>query len=77
MKPDEIVLDMLGFGCASCVYTIEKMGRKLAGVKEIHASLGDRQIRITCEPAQRQQIIEQISDMVRRIGHDVREHIEA
>ncbi|HAS82723.1 MAG TPA: hypothetical protein DCS43_08640 [Verrucomicrobia bacterium] len=74
MKPDEIVMDMLGFGCASCVYTIEKMGRKLAGVKTIRANLGDRLIHITCEPALRQQIIEQITDMVRRIGHDVREH---
>lgn len=73
MSENEICLDMLGFGCGSCVYTIEKMGRKIAGVRDIRASLADQQIRVTYD-GDRAAIIRQLTDIVTRIGHDVREH---
>jgi len=73
MDNNEILLDMLGFGCGSCAYTIEKLGRKIEGVREIRVSLADQRIRIT-HSGDRAAIIRQLSDIVRRIGHDIREH---
>lgn len=67
---NEIIFDMLGFGCGSCAYTIEKMGRKIAGVNDVRVNLADKQIRVT-HNGDRDDIIRQISDIARRIGHDV------
>ncbi len=65
-------MEMLGFGCASCVYTIEKMGRKIPGVDSIHVNLGDQRIRIE-HHGEHHDIVARIADIVKRIGHDVRE----
>lgn len=70
---NEILLDMLGFGCGSCAYAIEKIGRKIEGVRDIRVSLADQRIRIT-HNGDRAAIIRQLTDIVRRIGHDIREH---
>jgi cation transport ATPase len=73
MNGNEILLDMLGFGCASCAYTIEKMGRKIEGVREIRVNLAEQRIRVVHD-GDRAAIIRQLGDVVRRIGHDIREH---
>lgn len=74
MDKNEILLDMISFGCGSCAYAIEKMGRKIEGVDEIHVSLSDEQVRIVYHGDHRADIIRQVSEMVHRIGHDVHEH---
>lgn len=61
------ILDMTEFGCASCVYAIEKMGRKLPGVQNIEADLGRKEIRVVYDdPA----AVESIQDYIRKIGHE-------
>ena len=72
MSTQEIELEMLGFGCASCVYTIEKTGRRIPGVESISANLADQRVRIR-HNGDRQAIIDRISEIVTKIGHEVRE----
>ncbi len=67
-----IEMEMLGFGCASCVYTIERTGRKIPGVEEIRVNLADQRIRIR-HNGDRQQIVDTITDIVKRIGHEVKD----
>ena len=69
---ENIEMEMLGFGCASCVYTIERTGRKIPGVEEIRVNLADQRIRIR-HSGNRKQIIDTITDIVKRIGHEVRD----
>ncbi len=69
---NEIEFDMLGFGCGSCVYTIEKLGRKIEGVVDIHASLADKRVRVQYD-GDRDAIVRQLTDIVSRIGHEIRE----
>ncbi len=69
---NEIEFDMIGFGCGSCVYTIEKLGRKIPGVIAIHASLADKRVRVK-HNGDRDAIVRQLTDIVSRIGHEIRE----
>jgi copper chaperone CopZ len=62
------VLDMLQFGCASCAYTIEKLGRKVSGVHEVRVDLGTREIRVDYDGERTS--LEAICALVDRIGHD-------
>lgn len=71
MTSKELLLDMLGFGCASCAYTIEKVGRRIQGVKSIRVDLAEQLIRIVHDGDEKA-ITEEITSMVHRIGHDVR-----
>jgi copper chaperone CopZ len=72
MKEETIAMEMLGFGCTSCVYTIEKLGRKIPGVKSISANLGTKRIEVV-HAGDRAEIVNKITDIVSRIGHEVRE----
>lgn len=69
---NEIEFDMIGFGCGSCVYTIEKLGRKITGVVDIHASLAEKRVRVQYD-GDRDAIVRQLTDVVSRIGHEIRE----
>jgi copper chaperone CopZ len=69
---NEIEFDMIGFGCVSCVYSIEKLGRKIAGVVDIHASLAEKRVRVKYN-GDRAAIVRQLTDVVSRIGHEIRE----
>ncbi len=70
--PNELILEMLDFGCSSCAYTIEKLGRKIPGVTQIRVDLAEHCIRILHE-GEPEPIARQLTDLVNRIGHDVRE----
>ncbi len=72
METKILEMEMLGFGCPSCVYTIEKTGRKMPAVKKIDVSLADQRITIE-HTGERGEIVEKITEMVNRIGHEVRE----
>lgn len=72
METKKLEMEMLGFGCTSCVYTIEKMGRKIPEVEKIDVNLGDQRIRIE-HSGDRTEIVKKISEIVNRIGHEVRE----
>jgi len=72
METEVIIMEMRGFGCPSCVYTIEKTGRKIPGVQRISVSLADQRIRIE-HTGDRAGIISKVAEIVNRIGHEVRE----
>jgi len=72
MQTNSLTMEMLGFGCPSCVYTIEKLGRKIPGIEKIAVSLGQQRIRIEYT-GDRDEIIRQVTGIVQRIGHEVRE----
>ena len=72
MNTETLIMEMQGFGCPSCVYTIEKMGRKIAGIEKISVHLADQRIRIE-HTGHRAEVVRQITEIVHRIGHEVRE----
>ena len=39
-------MDLKGAHCASCVYTIEHVGRKIQGVEDIKVDAGKREIKV-------------------------------
>ena len=72
METQNFEMEMRGFGCPSCVYTIEKTGRKIPAVKNIAVNLANQRIYIE-HTGDRAEIVQKISEIVHRIGHEVRE----
>jgi copper chaperone CopZ len=70
MAAKKAILDMLAFGCPSCAYTVERLGRKVPGVREIRVDLAAHEIRVTYDGDR--QSLEAICDIVDRIGHEAR-----
>lgn len=70
MTEKKAILDMLGFGCAACAYTVERLGRKLSGVTDIHVDLSTHEIRVTYTGDD--SVLDSICDIVSRIGHDAK-----
>jgi copper chaperone CopZ len=62
------VIDMTGANCAACAYTIEHLGRKVQGVRDLFVDAPSRQIHVTYEgnPGS----LEKIAQIVRTIGYD-------
>ncbi len=62
------VIDMTGANCASCAYTIEHLGRKVEGVKNLFVDAARRRIHVTYggNPGS----LERIAQIVRTIGYD-------
>jgi copper chaperone CopZ len=67
-SPKNAVLDVEGANCASCVYTIEHLGRKVQGVRDIHVDSGKGEIRVYYEgnPG----TLEKIVEIVRSLGYN-------
>jgi copper chaperone CopZ len=72
MSTDTFSMEMMGFGCPSCVYTIEKLGRKIPDVESVSVSMADQRIQVTHNGDQTE-IAQQLASIVNRIGHEVRE----
>ena len=70
MATKEAVLDMLGFGCASCAYTVERLGKKIPGVQAIRVDLSLHEIRVAYDG--NDSILDEICSIVSRIGHDAK-----
>ena len=51
-KIKKAVLDLEGANCASCVYTIEHLGRKVQGVKDVKVNTPDNEIMVEYEGSQ-------------------------
>jgi copper chaperone CopZ len=60
-------MDLKGANCASCVYTIEHLGRKIEGIEDILVDAAKHEIRVTYEgdPG----VLEKITDIIRRLGY--------
>ncbi len=61
-------LDLKGAHCASCAYTIEHLGRKIEGVKDVHVETGKQEIQVSYggNPGSLERIIE----IVKYLGYD-------
>ena len=70
MTEKKATLDMLGFGCPSCAYTVERLGRKINGVKAIRVDLGKDEIRVTYDGDDT--ILDEICSIIQRIGHEAK-----
>ena len=72
-KKDQIemktaTLDLNGAHCASCAYTIEHLGRKVQGVKDVHVVTGKQEIHVSYKgnPGS----LEKIVEIVRHLGYE-------
>lgn len=61
-------LDMGQAGCPSCAYTVEHLGRKIPGVREVRVDLATHRIRVRYEGVE--DVPERIRQILVRIGHD-------
>jgi copper chaperone CopZ len=61
------ILDLKGASCASCAFTIEHLGRKIGGVRDVQVNAGNQQIHVEYEgnPGS----LERIVEIVKRIGY--------
>ena len=66
----EASIDVKGANCASCVYAIEHIGRKVDGVSDIRVDTPSQKIRIQYEgnPGS----LERIVEIVKRLGYDAK-----
>ena len=60
-------MDLKGAHCASCVYTIEHVGRKIKGIEDIFVDAGKREIRVTYDGDPLS--LEKITDVIHRLGY--------
>ena len=70
MNEKTAILDVTGANCASCVYAIEHLGRKIQGVSDVQVDAGRQEIRVqySGNPGS----LERIAEVVRRLGYDTR-----
>ncbi len=71
MATQTATLEMVGFGCASCAYAIERLARRHKGIHSIHVSLAAGEIAITYDP----DVIDAPATVlahIQKIGHDAR-----
>jgi copper chaperone CopZ len=68
MSNKTAILDVDGANCASCVYTIEHLGRKVQGVTDIQVDAASQEIRV--QYAGNPGSLERIAEVVRRLGYE-------
>jgi Cu2+-exporting ATPase len=70
MNEKTAILDVNGANCASCVYAIEHLGRKIQGVSDIQVDAARQEIRVqySGNPGS----LERIAEVVRRLGYDAK-----
>ncbi|MCK4923532.1 MAG: cation transporter [Spirochaetes bacterium] len=61
------VLDLNGARCASCAYTIEHLGRKVQGVRDIRVITDKGEVHVEYEGSSSS--LERIVEIVKRIGY--------
>ncbi len=63
----EAVLRTDGLQCATCVYALERLGRKIRGVEDLRVDAASGTIHLTYNGESR--VIDEIRELVRRLGH--------
>lgn len=66
-RPKKAILELEGAHCASCAYTIEHLGRKVEGVRDIRVitATGEAHVEYEGNPGS----LETIVEIVKRIGY--------
>ena len=62
-------IKLLGARCPSCIFTIEKFGRKIDGVKDIKVNAASGMIELECRDDN--SVLTGIREIVNKIGYDV------
>lgn len=70
MSGKTAILDVNGASCASCVYAIEHLGRKVQGVSDVRVDAAHREIHVRY--AGNPGSLERIAEVVKRLGYDAR-----
>jgi copper chaperone CopZ len=63
------VYDLDGGTCPSCAYTIEHLGRKVAGVREVFVDVNAATLEVDYDACAEGEVLEAIPQIVRRIGY--------
>ena len=61
------ILKLDGAHCASCAYTIEHVGRKIAGIKEVLVRAGEQKVYVDYEGDE--SVLDKVADIVKTIGY--------
>jgi copper chaperone CopZ len=61
-------LDMGDAGCPSCAYAVEKLGRKLPGVRDVHVDIAAHRISVLFGGDEG--VLDRIRELVSKMGHD-------
>jgi len=64
------ILDVEVASCPSCVFTIEKLGRKVPGVSDVRFDSGRREIKVDYDGSSG--ALEKIAGIVERLGYSAR-----
>jgi copper chaperone CopZ len=63
------VFTLDGGTCPSCAYTIEHLGRKVEGVRDIFVDVNESRLQVDYSPAAENEVLEAIPRIVGRIGY--------
>ncbi len=63
------VFDLDGATCPSCAYTIEHLGRKLDGVRDVYVDVNEATVEVDYAQAAESEVLAAIPEIVRRIGY--------
>jgi copper chaperone CopZ len=66
-------LDLKGATCASCAYTIERTGRRLDGVEDVHVDAAAAKVEVTFtdnEADAQTEVLEKIQRVIQLLGYD-------
>ncbi|HDQ15199.1 MAG TPA: heavy-metal-associated domain-containing protein [Sediminispirochaeta sp.] len=66
-------LDLQGAHCASCAYSIERIGRKMNGVSDVRVDTSASRVEVSfadSDEDQQRSSLEKIIQVVRRLGYD-------
>ena len=62
------VLNVTGAHCASCAYTIEHLGRKIRGIKEVRVKTAEQKIVVGYDGEEK--VLDELVKIVQKIGYD-------
>jgi cation transport ATPase len=64
------VLDLKGANCASCAFTIERAGRRVAGVRDVRVDVTAHEIRVEYDGSP--EALKGIESIVSRLGYEAK-----
>jgi len=62
------ILSLKGANCASCAYTIEHVGRKIAGIEDIRVQAGEERVYVNYSGSS--DVLDKITGLVENIGYE-------
>ncbi|MFP4268354.1 MAG: heavy-metal-associated domain-containing protein [Spirochaetaceae bacterium] len=69
----ERYLKLYGANCPSCTYTIERVGRRLSHVENVHVDTSNSQVKVVFDSADAKEqrvTLAKLIEVIQRIGYD-------